>query len=266
MARPLAIIPTYIADQQGYDLAEQCVKTLIASAGRIADVLIVDDASPNTPLMDDFERRSMALGCEVVRKKQNEGFASTVNVGLQVCLDEGRDAILVNQDIEFVEQGWLEALGNTEAWVAGGLLVFPSGLIQHAGIFYSINSREFDHIYRFGPPNLPEALRQRVCPVTGALQLIRYEALALIGLYDEKFKMGWEDIDYCIRVFEAGKECVYEPECRAIHAERAVRGSKPDPKIADWQEESKVHLFKKWAGTDFGAYIPSMMEEGEGWR
>lgn len=263
--RPLAIVPVYISEQEHYDLAEKCIKTLVASAGKICDVLVVDDCSPHVVLMDKLERGCQALGVEVHRRTKRNGFAAAVNVGLDMCLYEGRDAVLVNQDIVFTEYGWLEALGNTEAWVAGGLLIFPSGLIQHAGVFYSINGREFDHIYRFGPPNLPEALRQRVCPVTGALQLIRHEAIALVGLYDEEFKMGWEDIDYCIRVFEAGKECIYEPEARALHHERAVRGSKPDPQIAKWQEQGKQYLFKKWAGTDFSAYIPSMLEEGEGW-
>lgn len=263
MRRPLAVVPTYIRDERTYELAERCVKTLVASAGHLCDVLVVDDCSPRRDLYDRLWRGAAALGCEVLRSGENAGFSRTANVGLRAALDEGRDAVLVNQDVEFFERGWLEALGNTDAWVVGGLLLFPSGLIQHAGVYFSVNGREFEHIYRFGPPNLPEAQRERTCPVTGALQLIRHECLALVGLYDEDFGMGYEDVDYCLRVFKAGRRCAYQPLARAKHHEQAVRGG--DERARRRADEGKALLWRKHSGYAFAEHVPTMLEEGEGW-
>ena len=45
--------------------------------------------------------------------------------------------------------------------------------------------------------------------------------------------MGYEDVDYCLRVFDAGLECVYEPAAWALHHESALRG-RLDAKNAAW--------------------------------
>ena len=62
----------------------------------------------------------------------------------------------------------------------------------------------FEHRFRCAPGNLPEALVKTVCPVTGAFQYIRPEVLEQVGIYDPAFRMGCEDVDYDLRVFQAG--------------------------------------------------------------
>ena len=176
------------------------------------------------------------LGIALVSNDENSGFSATVNAGLEFALATERDAVLVNADIEFLEPGWLErmrARTDTQgrpAAVVGARLLYPNGLIQHAGIFLSPLHRDWLHRFQYGPADLPEALTPTRCPVTAALQLIRYETLEQIGLYDETYKMCFEDLDYCLRVFEAGLECIYEPTVVATHREKFFRG-KADAKI-----------------------------------
>ena len=54
--------------------------------------------------------------------------------------------------------------------------------------------------------------------------------LERVGPYDPEFRMGYEDVDYCLRVFQAGFACVYEPAISAIHHESLFR-SRPDEKL-----------------------------------
>ena len=84
------------------------------------------------------------------------------------------------------------------------------------------------HRFQYGPNDLPEALVPCRCPVTAALQLIRHETLETVGIYDEGYRMAFEDVDYCLRVFEAGLECIYEPSVRAFHREKFFRGRPSD--------------------------------------
>lgn len=226
------------------------------------ETLIVDDGSPVEELLDELEHEGNNLGLpfELLRKPENEGFSRTVNVGLRRALQQERDAVLVNADIEFRDEGWLERMqrqtnsdGEGLASVVGALLSYPHGLIQHGGIFFSVLTRGFDHVYKYAPENLPEAQHARVCPVTGALQFIRLEALEAIGVYDEKFRLGFEDVDYCIRVLESGRECVYQPTVRAWHFESMFRG-RPSPKIEQWQAMSWFYFMEKWAGTSFARW------------
>jgi GT2 family glycosyltransferase len=214
-------------------------------------------------LVDKLESEIAQLQSEVHRKSKNSGFSKTVNVGLRKALQEGRDAILMNADIELTTPGWYRHFKSTRdqkdrpAAVVGALLLYPNGLIQHGGIYFSLLTRTFDHLYKYGPPNLPEALKKSVSPVTGALQYIRHSTLETVGLYDESFYMGWEDVDYCLRVFAHGQQCIYNPNVRAFHFEMMFRGQ-PSPKIAEWQQKSWIYLCEKWKDQSFHDLVPTI--------
>lgn len=261
MKKPLAIVPTYVRNEDDERITALCLQTMLATtADDDLDIMVVDDASPRRDLVSDLELKGSQFGVEFQYNQKNKGFASTVNVGLDQALQEGRDAILVNADIEFFDTNWLKALQERDAYVVGSKLFFPQGYIQHAGIYFSVLNRLFDHRYRMGPMNLPEANRPTRCPVTGALMYIRHESLALVGTFDEKFKHGYEDIDYCIRVFDIGRECWYEPRSMAIHHESLFHTSSHNEKIM----ASFNHLHTKHAGKSFADYMPTMMEEENG--
>lgn len=261
---PLAIVPTYLRTGEDLEVLLRCLVSLSVSAPEL-ELLVVDDASPAAALVDQLAVVLPELGGELHRKAENSGFSATVNVGLRRALDWGQDAVLANADLEFTTAGWWEALRDrtdTEgrpAAVVGAFLSYPSGLVQHAGVSFSLLERKFVHRFRFGPGALPEANQPTRCPVTGALQLIRHTTLQQIGLYDESFRMGLEDVDYCLRVFDAGLECIYEPAARAVHAESMFRGrGRTTKRIAAWQEESTRRLWAKYPLADFSPWVPAL--------
>lgn len=260
MPKALVVIPTYLREQGDLDTTIEAVESIGKTETNV-ETLLVDDGSPESGLVKQLCSRADQLGAEVIVKQANEGFSKTVNVGLQRALDEGRDAVLMNADVECQTKDWLNVWRKTTddqlrpADVAGALLMFPDGLIQHAGIYFSLLTRTFDHMYKFGPMNLPEAHRKRVCPVTGAFQFIRHETLTDVGLYDESFSMGWEDVDYCLRVMLAGRTCVYQPGVRAYHHEMKFRG-RPSPKVAEWQQKSWFRLATKYREQSFAGLVP----------
>lgn len=262
--KPLGVVPTYLSEPADLEVLLDLLRSIARTAPDL-EVLLVDDRSPAQALVDEIPADIDGLKLEVCRRPLNEGFARTVNVGLQRALKEGRDAVLINADVEFIEPGWLDRMlaqprqdDTGPAEVVGGLLLYPTGLIQHAGIFFSLLHRAFDHRFKYGPGDLPEAQDAYRCPVTGALQLIRHKTLIEVGLYDEGFRLGWEDVDYCIRVFQAGGECVYQPTVRAYHYESMFRG-RPSPKVADWQRRSWIYFTEKYKRTSFAEWVPSLL-------
>jgi GT2 family glycosyltransferase len=260
----LCVVPVYLRTPSDLDVLARCLVSLWATARDAADVLIVDDGSPELALVEQLAAIAAELGQELHVKPENEGFSRTVNVGLQRALEQGRDAVLVNADIEFVEPHWLEhLLARTDAdgrpaAVVGARLLYPNGCLQHAGVFFSLRARSWWHRYQYGPADLPEALEPTVCPVTAALQLIRHETLVAVGLYDEEFRMAYEDVDYCLRVFAAGLHCVYEPAAVAVHGEQVFRG-RANPRIERWQAEGAARLVDKWRHADFSAFVPEVL-------
>lgn len=255
--RPLFVVPTYCSTPASVALTRRCLRSLAATVPDASDVFVIDDGSP---LEREVHDESVSLGVSYEAKGINSGFSRTVNVGLARALKYGRDAVLVNADVE-VEGDWWEGFyGKGKPWseVQGALLTYPNGLVQHAGVFFSVLRREFDHIGRFGPPDMPYLRDVRRCPVTGALMFISAGCLDVVGLFDEEFRMGWEDLDFCVRAFDAGLSCHYNPDVRAIHHESAFRGAQTE-RILQWQTRSYARLWQKHAGLDFGEYMPTML-------
>ena len=82
-----------------------------------------------------------------------------------------------------------------------------------------------------GPRNsspLDNDIRDRMCEVDyviGACQLLRRAALDEIGLYDEHIFYGPEDIDFCLRLRQAGWRIILQPAAQVIHAEQGIARS-----------------------------------------
>jgi GT2 family glycosyltransferase len=260
-SRPtLAVVPVTLRSAEQLDQLVDCLMSLWATTDGV-EVLCVDDGSPERELVDQLEAAAGELGWKVHRKESGDGIAVSANLGLRRALETGRDALVLAPEVGFLGRGWLEAMrARTDtqgrpAAVVGGRLLRPDGLLDSAGMFFSLLGREFRYRFRQGPGDLPDALVPCRCPIPGALQLIRHETLATVGLYDENFWHGWEDVDYCLRVFDAGLECVYEPQARALH-HRAVEGQ--DARVTVWREQSARRLREKYVTSDMSAYVPDL--------
>lgn len=262
--KPLVIIPTYLSEEEDVKVTLTAIRSCRETQRDGVEVLCVDDGSPERALVGLLEEHTSQLSFEVHPKEENTGFAKTVNVGLERALESGQDAVLLNADMEMLTPDWVRRCKTTtderyeNAAVVGGLLSYPdTRLIQHAGIYFSMLTRDFNHLFQYAPENLPEALEKRICPVTGAFQYIRHEILEEVGIYDPKFFLGWEDVDYCIRVFLANKRCVFNPNVRALHAESMFRG-RPSAKVKEWQERSYLYLMLKYQDLSFAEFVPFM--------
>jgi GT2 family glycosyltransferase len=257
----LLIIPSYLGNNEHIAVLGNCIRSIRASTD--APLLIVDDGSPlsddqkgmiyNDAIKEGYEN------VEVIQKEENEGFSSTVNTGLKVAIENKQNACLINADIEFREEGWLNELEGSDADIVGGLLLYPSLLIQHAGIYFSVISRNFSHRFSSCPPNLPAAHKECECPVTGALQFLRYSVIDDVGLYDDKFKMGFEDVDYMIRAIKSGHKSLYNPKVKAIHHESLFR-KEGNEKVKQWETDSLAWLLKKYEGVHFDGVAPTKLE------
>lgn len=258
--KTLCVVPTYMRSVKDANLTVKTLRGLGETVPIDQYIMIVDDNSPYKKKHEVIHELVQEIPqlTNTVMKAENQGFANSVNYGLRSALKNKMHCLLVNADIEFHESRWFEHMVATDGDIVGGKLLFPSGLIQHAGVYFSIVTRTFDHLHKFGPADLPAASFKRKCPVTGALQLIKYDTIKAVGLYDEDFKMGWEDVDYCLRVFLSGRQCIYNPDVSAIHHESAFRGNRTD-QLDDWTQQSFYKLYSKHAGVSFGEYVPMII-------
>jgi hypothetical protein len=193
----------------------------------------------------------------VILKERRQGFAGAVNVGMT---EAKHDIVLLNSDI-VAKGSWLDAL-QQRAYAGDGVglvspkLVYPDGRIQYAGTYYArvLAPQWFGHLHVGAPATKPAAnVPGFNRSISGACVYITRQAFEVVGLLDEEFWLGFEDVDYGLRAWQRGVRCYYEPAAMLVHHESASRGySQGARELASmrffWARWD--HLFLQRRGTD----------------
>jgi GT2 family glycosyltransferase/glycosyltransferase involved in cell wall biosynthesis len=219
------VIPSY----RDAALVRKLVRSIRRTTARgMARVIVADDHSGPEHLA---AVRAIDGIDVLIESEHNSGFAANVNRGLSATLPE-RDVVVLNSDVEASLPGWLEGLQyaayrDADVGIVGAQLLYPDGRIQFGGTVRNRDAPEwFDHRYRFKPGDWgPAAQTSPALAVTGACMYVRREVIERVGMLDERYPMAYEDVDWCLRAWQAGYRVRYFPISRLIHHESVTRGT-----------------------------------------
>jgi len=227
------------------------VRTLVRSIQRttprgMARVIVADDCSGS----EHLAALARIDGIDVlIESERNSGFAANVNRGLRATLPE-RDVVVLNSDVEASLPGWLEGLQyaayrDADVGIVGAQLLYPDGRIQFGGTIRNRDQPEwFDHRYRFKPGDWgPAAQTSPALAVTGACMYVRREVIERVGMLDERYPMAYEDVDWCLRAWQAGYRVRYFPIARLVHHESLTRGTTQGER----ELESQRLFWERWS-------------------
>ncbi|HEX8158885.1 MAG TPA: glycosyltransferase [Solirubrobacteraceae bacterium] len=224
-ARPVTVvIPTY---GDPVHVAEAVRSVRRTTRRDLVRIVVTDDASPAA----DVEALRAVQGIDaLILGEENVGFAANVNRGL-ASTDLRGDVVLLNADV-IAREGWLECLQyaahtSNEVGIVGGKLLYPDNRIQHAGVHRNLGALEwFDHRFRFKPADYgPANVMACVLAVTGACMYVKRSVLDAVGPMDERYPMAYEDVDWCLRAWQAGFQVIYFPAATLTHLESVTRGT-----------------------------------------
>ncbi|MBG9388178.1 glycosyltransferase family 9 protein [Caenimonas aquaedulcis] len=234
------IIPTIAAR----GLVETCVRSIRErSTYTDFEIILVDNIrGPSAK----WKRWFKANANRVVHVDEDFNWSRLNNLGRKQA--SGDYLLFLNDDIEVIEPGWLEALleqaCNPQVGVVGARLLYPDGKVQHAGMFLS-NHGVARHAFRFAEADdagyFGQSLTLRnVAAVTGACMMVKAEVFDRLGGFDEAHSVINNDIDFCLRAQAAGLNVVYTPFAQLRHHELASRAQ-----VADVYDRSA--FLKQWA-------------------
>jgi GT2 family glycosyltransferase len=169
---------------------------------------------------------------KLIVNNQNLGFAKACNIAVDNC--KGDYILLLNPDTQFIDNSLMNMINymkvNPTVGIIGGKILNPDGTFMHscssfpnlwnyfceATFLYKIfsNSRIFGKPY-LSYLNYDEV--QKVDAILGAFFLIRRKVISSIGVFDEKFFMYAEEIDYCYRAKKSGWQIFYFPHSKIMH-------------------------------------------------
>ncbi len=210
-------------------------------------VLVVDNGS-----MDDSVARIAATfpAVEILQTGANLGYAGGNNAGIRRALQDGAEYVFVlNNDVALAPDCLSALVGVAESAdkvCFAGPKVYqrePPGFIQSAGM---VSPRAGEWRLR-GLGELDTGqyeATEEIDVLSGCALLASADALARVGLLDERFYLYDEDIDWCLRAREAGYRNVYAPSARIWHRNHEQRTADM-PRMTYYINRNRHLLYRK---------------------
>lgn len=250
MAVKLSIIILNWNSKSYIDLCLQSVRKAIPSKLK-NEIIVIDNGSTDSSIQ---YIKKQYPDVKLIENDRNKGVAPARNQGLMIA--KGKYILLLDIDT-IIREDSIEVMIQTmqsdnRIGLCGPKLVGTDGKLQFScRNFPSVLSK----IYRQFPGKLQNCLLEReelrnwdhcsqreVGYVIGACQLIRKAVIKEVGLLDENIFYGPEDIDFCLRIWQAGYKVVYNPEAVIIHDEQRITKRKLFSKIC-WEHAKGLAYF-----------------------
>ena len=215
----------------------------------------------NKTLNKGLEKNNIEKNIENIETKENElqkvsefNYSALINFGVKNV--DGEFVLQLNNDTKLITKDWLELFigyaQNSEIGAVGARLYYEDKTIQHAGIIVGVSGIAGNALV-----NLPygkhayfgrEAATRNVLAVTGACLFARRSLYYEVGFMDEKeFKVAFNDVDFCLKLYENGYRNVYNPYIELIHYESKSRGYEISEEKEERFEKEANNFKRKWS-------------------
>ncbi|WP_155889362.1 glycosyltransferase [Cucumibacter marinus] len=250
-APPVSII---IPTRNRRDLLECCVDSILARTDYPDfEIVIVDNGSNETDTLAYLDQLAAQNGIRVIQYDGDFNFSAINNFAVGQVTSEL--ICLLNNDTEVISPAWLSEMValaiQPDAGVVGAKLLYPDETIQHAGVVMGLGGHA-GHIHLGHPASSPGAagrleLAHEVSVVTAACCVVRRSIYENLGGLDEMdFKVAYNDVDFCLRVREAGFHNSWTPEAVLYHHESRTRGYDTAPENRERFEREQNELRRRW--------------------
>lgn len=227
----LPMVSLIIPSRNGLRLIRQCIDSILRKTTyRNYEILIVDNGSDDPETLRYFEALEPDARVRIIRDNRPFNYSELINAA--VASVSGTVIGLVNNDIEVISPEWLSEMVShalrPDVGAVGARLWYPDGTLQHAGVVLGIRGvagHAHKYLRRHQNGYFARArLIQSFCAVTAACLVIRKETFKKVGGLNEALQIAFNDVDFCLRVREAGYRNVYTPYAELYHHESATRG------------------------------------------
>lgn len=236
------VVPTLVVftDNRSKVIPERSAKPLNMVSNFLKSILGKTEYAPGYRLLVVDNGNLTARQIGMIRKAKGSvvsypgsteafNFSKKANFALGHVKTE--HVVLLNDDMEVINPGWLEALmemaQRPRIGAVGARLLYPSGAVQHCGVVLGVNDNTA-HIYHQAPGDhigyngYTHTIRNYLA-VTGACLASRMSVIENAGGFDERLAIDYNDIDLCLRIHALGYRIVYTPFCELYHFEGATQ-------------------------------------------
>jgi len=231
------LVGIILINYNNYNDTIECLDSINDSYYKNKIVIVVDNKSKNDSIkkIEDFIKK-IKIKVILIKNDENLGFSVANNIGIKHCIDIGCKYVLILNNDTIVDKNFLNPLvkyyekdnsNNIGAlsgkiyfynkpeyfWYAGGKKYCPFIPLKHIGMGQN-DKGQFDKIRK-----LPW--------ITGCYLFIKTKVFLKIGMLNEDFFFGMEDLEFSMRLRKEGYNLYFIPSSKIWHKVGKTRSFKP---------------------------------------
>lgn len=233
----------------------ECIQSLLEQENVSPNIIVVDNGSTDNSI-DIISNNYKNI--QLIPSHKNLGFAGGFNLGIRSALSQGASHILIINNDTIASPSMFQALiteikkgeigvtapviyyasDPTKTWSCGGMI--------NPFLLEPINSHHRDcNILR---PEFRTFL-------SGCCLLIKREVLDEIGLFDERFFLYYEDLDFCLRIKNSRWKMIIVPDAKLWHKVSVSSGGELSANERYYMARSSGLYFRKHMRIITGFFI-----------
>ena len=236
----------------GEDLA-RCIRSIQGKTTyENYEILVIENNSREKETFELYRELQENGEARVITWEHPFQYAALHNFAVKEA--RGDYLVFLNNDTEVISESWLEEMlgicQKPQVGAVGAKLFYPDGTIQHAGVILGLGGVA-GHIYA-GFPGDKDGYAARLVSVqdlsavTGACMMTKKAVYQELGGMDERFAVAYNDVDYCLRLREAGYSVVFTPYAALYHYESKTRGYEDTLEKQKRLEKETEAFRKRW--------------------
>jgi glycosyltransferase involved in cell wall biosynthesis len=258
------IIPT----RNGLALVRQCVESILSNTDYPDyEIIVVDNGSDDPDVLNYFKVLDANPLVRILRDDRPFNFSALNNAA--VAEARGELVCLLNNDIEVINAEWLREMVSlalqSGVGAVGARLWYPNDTLQHGGVILGVGGVA-SHSHKQMPRGQygyfgRACLIQSFSAVTAACLVIRKTVYQQVGGMNETdLPVAFNDVDFCLRLREAGYRNVWTPYAELYHHESATRGNDDAPEKRERFAREIAYMHGRWGALLLNdpAYSPNL--------
>jgi len=225
---PLPSVAIVVPTRDRLDLLRACLESVERRTTYANYSVVILD---NDSIEDETLAWLAASPHAVVRCPGPFNYATIVNRG--VAHTDADFVVTLNNDTTIATPDWLErlvGLCSLDGVASVGVkLQYPDGRLQHEGVGIIPLPVHLSRDVNYDEPDRWLTSTRDAAAVTGACQIVRTSVWRELGGLDERLAVAFNDVDFGMRLCQAGWRVVYTPEVVLGHRESASRGDLHPP-------------------------------------
>jgi len=229
---PVPKVSIIIPTRDRADLMGPCLESVFESQRQYPEpyeIIVMDNDSTEPETLELFERVAKEHAVVVIPFRREFNWSAINNLAARRA--HGDVLVFLNNDTRVLSPNWVRELAShamrPEVGAVGARLLYEDGTIQHAGVVLGGRAVHEAVGERPGEGGYlgRTALQRNASAVTGACLATRKDLFLELGGFEEtSLKVAFNDVDYCLKVRDAGLSVIYTPFATLYHFESKSRG------------------------------------------